>query len=65
MMTPLLDITGMAKYLNVPVKTIYGLVQIQDFPAAKIGKRWLSHPEDLEKWARARLSTRLDTPLPN
>jgi excisionase family DNA binding protein len=61
----LLDIKGIATYLSVPVKTVYGLVQLDTFPAAKIGKHWLSHPESLNRWALERINSRIDTLIPN
>lgn len=32
----LLDIAGIAAFLNVPIKAAYGLVQVQDFPVLKL-----------------------------
>jgi len=59
----LLDIEGIAAFLNVPIKAAYGLVQVQDFPAFKIGKHWRCHPVQLDQWARVCSRDRIDATL--
>lgn len=50
MKSPLLTIHQAAAFLQIPVRTVYGLVQCTDFPARKIGKRWRIDEEKLHQW---------------
>lgn len=45
-----LTIEGAAEELGVSIRTMYELVQREDFPAMKIGKSWRVSTRCLEEW---------------
>ncbi len=44
----ILDIKDTAKYLRIPVSTIYRLAQDGKIPAVKVGKHWRFLKKDLQ-----------------
>lgn len=50
---PLLDVNGLAAYLNVNVGYIRRLVHERRVPFHKIGKFVRFDPDDIDRWVRA------------
>jgi excisionase family DNA binding protein len=44
----ILNIKDTAKYLRIPVSTIYRLAQLGKIPAVKVGKHWRFLKKDLQ-----------------
>ncbi len=42
--------TEVAKYLRLPIRTVYKLCQEGKLPAAKIGKHWRFRKDRLDEW---------------
>lgn len=46
----ILTVDETADYLKVPVRQIYMLVKLDDFPAFKVGKHWRIQKDKLDEW---------------
>jgi excisionase family DNA binding protein len=44
----------LAKYLRIPLPTIYYLTREKKIPAIKIGKHWRYRRERIKEWLRVR-----------
>lgn len=48
---PMMDICQLMEYMSISRKTAYALIHSEGFyPAFRVGKKILIHPEKLEKW---------------
>ena len=57
----LLNIEGIAKYLQVPVHTARQLAKTKDFPALQFGKHIRAELDALKVWARKHLKIEVDS----
>lgn len=48
--SPYWTIEETANYLNIPKDTMYDIVKIKDFPAAKVGKHWRIRKDRIDAW---------------
>ena len=49
----LLNVKQLAELLGVSDSSVYELIQKDDFPSLRIGKRIVIHKEELRKWISA------------
>jgi len=49
-LTDIFTVEEAARYLKIPVSSIYKLAQEGKIPAQKIGRHWRFHKSVLEKW---------------
>ena len=46
-----------SKLVGIPKKTLIGLAAKQQFPATKIGKRWVTRESVIDNWLKERLNS--------
>lgn len=63
MKTEFLTAEEVAKYLRLPLSTVYKLVQDKRLPGFKVGKHWRFRNESIQGWIK--LQEELNNPLTN
>src|SRR5262249_53722354 len=58
-----LTVSEVARYLNLPVSTIYRLAERRDLPGHKVGRQWRFHKSVLDEWFRQHAATSRSTIL--
>lgn len=56
----LIPIEEAAKYLGISGESVRYLARHKRIPAAKVGRAWRFHKEDLDKFIRSQYSTKKD-----
>ncbi|MCS7223511.1 MAG: response regulator [Armatimonadetes bacterium] len=51
--SPWLNVSQVARYLNLHLMTVYRYLKTGEMPASKVGGRWRVHRKDLEAWIEA------------
>lgn len=46
----LMDVCEVSQYLGVSTRTVYNLMHSKNFPSMKIGRKWVTTREKLDKW---------------
>src|SRR6476660_718406 len=61
--TEILTIREVARYLKLPVSTVYRLAERRDLPGHKVGRQWRFHKSVLDDWFRQKAATSRSTIL--
>ena len=54
----ILDIEGVAKFLNIPVASAYKLAHAKKIPGVKVGKHWRFDKEEIVSWIKEGMSAK-------
>lgn len=54
---PPIGLAEAAELVGIPKKTLIGLAAKHQFPAAKIGKRWVTRKSVIDNWLNERLNS--------